>query len=182
VADVLHGTRVACRVVEDAWATAEHHRIREEVFVREQRLFHGSDRDGRDDDAATIKVLGFRDEVAGGAVRLYPLDDAGHWQGDRLAVLPGTRGRGLGAPLVWFAVATAASGGGCLMTAHIQPRNVAFFERLGWRVSGEQEIYVGVPHIPMAIDLTAVGARGSPVDVSPSQIRRWQGRRRKAQP
>jgi GNAT superfamily N-acetyltransferase len=87
-------------------------------------------------------------------VRLYPLEDAGHWQGDRLAVLPGARGHGLGAPLVWFAVATAAGGGGRLMTAHIQPRNVAFFERLGWRVSGEQEIYVGVPHVPMAIDLT----------------------------
>jgi putative N-acetyltransferase (TIGR04045 family) len=156
VADVLHGTRVGCRVADDARAVAEHHRIRAEVFVREQRLFRGSDRDGRDDDAATIKVLGLRDEVAGGAVRLYPLDDRGHWQGDRLAVLPGTRGHGLGAPLVWFAVARAARGGGRLMTAHIQPRNVAFFERLGWRVSGEPETYVGVPHIPMAIDLSAM--------------------------
>jgi putative N-acetyltransferase (TIGR04045 family) len=154
MAEVLHGTSVGCRVVEDPWALAEHHRIREEVFVREQGLFQGSDRDWRDDEAATIKVLGFRDDVAGGAVRLYPLDDAGHWQGDRLAVLSGSRGHGLGAPLVWFAVATAASGGGRLMTAHIQPRNVPFFERLGWSISGEQEIYVGVPHVPMAIDLT----------------------------
>jgi putative N-acetyltransferase (TIGR04045 family) len=182
VADVLHRTHVACRVADDPWTLAEHHRIREEVFVREQCLFQGSDRDDRDDDTATIKVLGFRDDVAGGAVRLYPLDDAGRWQGDRLAVLPGTRGHGLGAPLVWFAVAAAAREGGSLMTAHIQPRNVAFFARLGWRVSGEQDIYVGVPHVPMAIDLSTVDARGSSVDVSPSQIRRWQGRRRKAQP
>ena len=142
-------------MADDPWSLAEHYRIREEVFVREQRLFLGSDRDGRDDEAATIRVLGFRDDVAGGAVRLYPLDGAGHWQGDRLAVLPGSRGHGLGAPLVRFAVATAASGGGRLMTAHIQPRNVPFFERLGWSASGDQEIYVGVPHVPMAIDLTA---------------------------
>ncbi|HET8621256.1 MAG TPA: MSMEG_0567/Sll0786 family nitrogen starvation N-acetyltransferase [Acidimicrobiales bacterium] len=155
MADVLHRTTVECRVADDAWTLAEHHRIREAVFVREQRLFQGSDRDGRDDEAATIRVLGFRDGVAGGAVRLYPLDDAGHWQGDRLAVLLGTRGRGLGAPLVRFAVATAANRGGRLMTAHIQPRNVPYFERLGWSVSGEREIYVGVPHVPMAIDLTA---------------------------
>jgi putative N-acetyltransferase (TIGR04045 family) len=155
MADVLHRTSVECRVADEPWTLAEHHRIREEVFVREQRLFVGSDRDGRDDDATTIRVLGLRDSVAGGAVRLYPLDDAGHWQGDRLAVLSGSRGQGLGAPLVWFAVATAASGGGCLMTAHIQPRNVPFFERLGWSISGDQEIYVGVPHVPMAIDLTA---------------------------
>jgi putative N-acetyltransferase (TIGR04045 family) len=155
VADVLHRTSVACRVADDPWSLAEHHRIREEVFVREQGLFQGSDRDGRDDVAATIKVLGFRANIAGGAVRLYPLDDAGHWQGDRLAVLAGSRGHGLGAPLVWFAVATAASSGGRLMTAHIQPRNVPFFEHLGWWICGEQDIYVGVPHVPMAIDLTA---------------------------
>ena len=160
MADILHRTRVACRVAGDAWAVAEHHRIREEVFVREQRLFQGSDRDGRDDEAATIKVLGFRDGVPGGAVRLYRLDAAGRWQGDRLAVLFGSRGHGLGAPLVRFAVATAASGGGRLMTAHIQPRNVAFFERLGWSMSGEREIYVGVPHVPMSIDLTGMDARG----------------------
>lgn len=155
MADVLHRAGVACRVADDPWMLAEHHRIRDEVFVREQGLFLGSDRDGRDDEAGTIKVLGFRDQVPGGAVRLYPLDDAGHWQGDRLAVLPGSRGHGLGAPLVRFAVATAASHGGRLMTAHIQPRNISFFERLGWLVSGEQETYVGVPHVPMTIDLTA---------------------------
>jgi putative N-acetyltransferase (TIGR04045 family) len=160
MADVLHQTGVACRVADDPWMLAEHHRIREEVFVREQGLFLGSDRDGRDDEAHTIKVLGFRDDVAGGAVRLYPLDGAGHWQGDRLAVLPGTRGHGLGAPLVWFAVATAATEGGRLMTAHIQPHNVPFFEHLGWRVSGDQEVYVGVPHVPMAIDLTGERLRG----------------------
>jgi putative N-acetyltransferase (TIGR04045 family) len=155
MADVLHRTGVACRVADEAWMVAEHHRIREVVFVREQGLFPASDRDGHDDEPATLKVLGFRDDVAGGAVRLYPLDDACHWQGDRLAVLPGSRGHGLGAPLVWFAVATAARFGGRLMTAHIQPRNVPFFEHLGWSVTGDQEIYVGVPHIPMAIDLSS---------------------------
>jgi putative N-acetyltransferase (TIGR04045 family) len=158
VADVLHHTTADCRVAGDSWALAEHHRIREEVFVREQGLFQGSDRDGRDDDAGTIKVLGLRDGVPGGAVRLYRLGAAGHWQGDRLAVLSGSRGHGLGAPLVRFAVATAAAAGGRLMTAHIQPRNVSFFEHLGWTIAGEGEIYVGVPHVPMAIDLTVATA------------------------
>lgn len=150
-------TGVVCRVADDAWTVAEHHRIRREVFVGEQRLFAGSDRDVRDEELTTVKVLGLRDDIAGGAVRLYPLDRAGHWQGDRLAVLAGARGQGVGGPLVRFAVATAASSGGRLMTAHIQPRNVPFFERLGWRTYGDQEIYVGVPHVPMAIDLTGPG-------------------------
>jgi putative N-acetyltransferase (TIGR04045 family) len=152
VADLLHRAGVVCRVVDDPWAAAEHHRIREEVFVHEQRLFRGSDRDARDDDPVTIKVLGVRDGLAGGAVRLYPLDRHGLWQGDRLAVLAGARGHGLGGPLVRFAVATAADRGGHRMVAHIQPRNVGFFRRLGWHVSGDEEIYVGVPHVPMSID------------------------------
>jgi putative N-acetyltransferase (TIGR04045 family) len=157
MADVLHRAGVVCRPADEPWMVAEHHRIREEVFVGEQGLFEGSDRDGRDDDPATIKVLGFRDDIPGGAVRLYPLDAVGTWQGDRLAVLAGARGHGLGAPLVRFAVATAAGAGGHVMRAHIQPRNVRFFERLGWHVAGDQEVYVGVPHIPMAIDLTGGG-------------------------
>ena len=146
---------VVSRVADDAWAVAEHHRIRHEVFVGEQRLFARSDRDLHDEQPTTVKVLGLRDGIAGGAVRLYPLDRHGRWQGDRLAVLAGARGHGLGGPLVRFAVATAASRGGRVMTAHIQPPNVPFFERLGWRVYGDEEVYVGVPHVPMAIDLTA---------------------------
>ena len=47
-----------------------------------------------------------------GTVRLYPLDETGLWQGDRLAVLPGRRSAGAGGPLVRFAVATAARAGG----------------------------------------------------------------------
>jgi putative N-acetyltransferase (TIGR04045 family) len=153
VAELLHRAGVVCRLVDDQWADAEHHRIREEVFVHEQRLFRDADRDARDDDPETIKVLGLRDGVAGGAVRLYPLDRRGLWQGDRLAVLAGARGHGLGGPLVRFAVATAASRGGRRMLAHIQPRNVVFFRRLGWQECGDEEIYVGVPHVPMSIGL-----------------------------
>jgi hypothetical protein len=56
--------------------------------------------------------------------------------------------------LVRFAVATAHDRGGDVMTAHIQLANVGFFERLGWRCDGPVEVYVGVDHQPMAIDLT----------------------------
>jgi putative N-acetyltransferase (TIGR04045 family) len=151
----MHRTGVVCRSTRDAWEETEHHRIRESVFVLEQHLFRASDRDARDDDHATIKVLAFRDGVAGGAVRLYPLDAAGLWQGDRLAVLSRCRAHGLGGPLVRFAVATAAEAGGIRMIAHIQPANVVFFERLGWSAFAEEELYVGVPHVPMDIALTS---------------------------
>jgi putative N-acetyltransferase (TIGR04045 family) len=147
-------------VADDGWTVSEHHRIRHEVFVHEQHLFAPSDRDERDDDAATIKVVATYDGVIGGAVRLYALEAAEHWQGDRLAVLAAHRRHGLGAPLVRFAVATAGARGGRVMTAHIQVPNVRFFEHLGWWVDGDEETYVGVPHVPMAVDLRAPQAGG----------------------
>ncbi len=89
-------------------------------------------------------------------MRLFALDPArGVWQGDRLAVLPAYRTRGVGAPLVRCAVATAGAHGGRTMVAHIQTANVVFFERLGWSRSGPTEIYAGLPHQPMRIDLPA---------------------------
>ena len=45
------------------------------------------------------------------------------------------------------------------MVAHIQLANVDFFSRLGWEPRGDVEIYVGLPHQLMAIDLARVAAR-----------------------
>ena len=104
-----------------------------------------------------IRVIGLCAGVPAGAVRLFPLDaEHRHWQGDRLSVLPEFRVRGLGQPLVRFATSTAAALGGLEMIAHIQISNVAFFERLGWVKDGSTEMYVGIAHQPMAIDLTAL--------------------------
>ncbi len=154
-----HGVRacrsraLTCRVVQDAAQAREHARIRTEVFVAEQRLFAGTDADAHDEDPATLHVLGFVGDVAAGTVRLYPLEERGLWQGDRLAVLPEWRHDGLGAPLVRFAVATAGVLGGLRMVAMVQVPNVEFFVRLGWQPVGEPRPYVGVLHQQMAIGL-----------------------------
>jgi len=145
---------VVCRVVADAADREVHHAIRRQVFVVEQRLFDGDDRDDRDGDPATLQVLGLVDSTPGGAVRLYPLDGTGLWKGDRLAVLPDFRRLGLGAPLVRFAVRTAGELGGWRMAAYIQLTNVSFFERLGWQPVGNPAPYVGVIHQRMEIPLS----------------------------
>ena len=146
---------VTCHAASDTDELTAHFDVRHRVFVAEQRIFAGSDRDRHDDDPRTIHVVGLVDDVVGGAVRLFPLPGAGHrWQGDRLAVLPEHRAHGLGAPLVRYAVRTAGERGGHLMVAHIQLPNVAFFIRLGWRRDGDVETYAGLPHQPMTIDLT----------------------------
>jgi putative N-acetyltransferase (TIGR04045 family) len=144
---------VACRLVAGPGELALHLAIRHAVFVREQGLFDGTDSDEHDQDPVSLHVLGFWGEQAAGAVRLYPLAEPGRWKGDRLAVLPRFRSRHVGAPLVRFAVRTASELGGSVMAAQIQPANVPFFERLGWRRVGEPAPYAGRLHQQMAIDL-----------------------------
>lgn len=155
----MTATRTTSRLITCGPATSEvalaaHHAIRHEVFVVEQSIFAGSDRDAHDNDPAVIRLLGSYQGVPAGSVRLYELQ-SGLWQGDRLAVLRPYRIHGVGAPLVRCAVATAGAHGGSTMVAHIQLPNVAFFTHLGWRLDGDVEIYAGRPHQPMAITLPA---------------------------
>jgi len=146
--------QVVCSPVADQAQLAAHHRIRHEVFVAEQALFTGSDRDDHDASPQTVHVLATIDGEPVGTVRLFPIDGPGLWQGDRLAVLPRFRVHGAGAPLVRFAVEHAARHGGRRMIAHIQLPNVVFFRRLGWDLAGPVEDYLGAAHQPMAIALT----------------------------
>jgi putative N-acetyltransferase (TIGR04045 family) len=154
---------LGCRLAETADELAAHHAVRHRIFVVDQRLFAGNDRDERDLAPETLHAVGLDHELEHGvaaergavvgAVRLYPLDGAGLWQGDRLAVLPEARVRHLGALLVRFAVATAGEHGGHTMVARIQLPNVRFFEHLGWHADGSPGPYHGVIHQPMAIPL-----------------------------
>jgi len=143
-----------CRIAATADELAWHFEVRHRVFVQEQAVFTGSDLDVHDRRESVIRWLGYCDGVPAGTVRLFELEPAaGLWQGDRLAVLEPFRVRGLGAPLVRCAVATAAACGGQRMNAHIQLANVGFFRRLGWTAMAEPEIYAGLLHQPMSIAL-----------------------------
>jgi putative N-acetyltransferase (TIGR04045 family) len=152
------GLPLSCVEARSAAERDIHLAIRHAVFVDEQGFFETTDHDVHDDDPTTIHVLGLSGPVAGGTVRLYELEEPGVWKGDRLAVLPPFRRRGLGAPLVRFAVARAGDLGGRVMVAHIQLPNVIFFRRLGWRARGEPVEYIGQPHQMMAIDLHPSGS------------------------
>ena len=147
-------SRLTCRLVETADELAAHHVVRHRIFVLDQRLFVGNDRDKRDLAPDTLHAVGVDHDAIVGAVRLYPLNERGLWQGDRLAVLPAARVRHLGALLVRFAVATAGERGGHTMVARIQLPNVGFFEHLGWHADGPAGPYHGVMHQPMAIPLS----------------------------
>lgn len=144
----------SCTVAATAEDLAWHYKIRDAVFVQEQRVFADSDWDAVDARSDVLHVLCRSNGVPAGTVRLYPLDPiAGTWQGDRLAVLPEFRtAAGLGATLVRFAVATAGAAGGLRMIAHVQQANERFFIHLGWTPHAAED-YVGLPHVRMSIAL-----------------------------
>jgi len=164
-----------CRNVETAAELALHLAIRRQVFVAEQGIFDADDRDRRDDDPATVHVIGYVDGAAAGTVRLYPLrrepDGRVLWQGDRLAVRPEFRRHHVGGPLVRYAVRTAGQLGGGRMIAHVQLANVVFFRYLGWTVAGQPEPYQGLPHQRMTIALGEAAARQRASRVTPSARR-----------
>ncbi len=144
---------LVCRLVQDAGELAEHHRIRREVFVHEQRLFVDDDADAHDAAPSTVHVLGMVDGLPAGTVRLYPVGEDGVWKGDRLAVLRQHRRSQIGRPLVRLAVRLAAARGGARMTASVQAPNTRFFVLLGWTPVGEPFEMLGAPHQTMTIGL-----------------------------
>jgi putative N-acetyltransferase (TIGR04045 family) len=145
--------------VRSAAELSAYRRIRRDVFVTEQGLFDGTDRDDHDDDPRTVVLLARRaggpdaGEVLGG-VRLHPMTgdgssvpDLGWWRGSRLAVTPDSRlVHGIGAALVRAACAEAESRGALRFDAIVQARHEALFGRLGW-VPRERLDLHGAPHV-----------------------------------
>ena len=161
---------LTCDAVATEAERRAHFRIRHQVFVIEQGMFGGS-YGGAGGAAATTPTCTTttrprftssagrtRPSAArSGSTRSDPTPDPtrSRWKGDRLAVLASHRHLGLGAPLVRFAVSSAARLGGREMEAFIQPANIAFFRWLGWRRTGDLVDYAGLPHQRMLIDLTS---------------------------
>ncbi|MFY1632158.1 MSMEG_0567/sll0787 family protein [Solwaraspora sp. WMMB335] len=124
-------------IVEEADDLAGYHRLRKQVFVDEQGLFHGCDLDDRDDDPRTVVLVArsARGELLGG-VRVGPARDGpdiGWWAGGRLVVDPAVRGAGaVGPALVRAACAYAENAGALRFDATVQTRHERLFRRLGW--------------------------------------------------
>lgn len=120
---------------DDAATMAAYHALRTDVFVRDQGLFTGHDRDERDEDPRTV-VLVARDRAGTvvGGVRLGPATrgpDLGWWLGGRLVVAPASRGT-VGSALIRAACAYAENAGVLRFEATVQARTEALFVRLGW--------------------------------------------------
>jgi AIR synthase-related protein len=169
---------------EDAASLAAYRALRAAVFVDEQGLFAGSDRDDVDDDPRTVVLLARdRSGTVLGGVRLHPADpggpDLGWWYGSRLAVypanrygasglrlesqsnsLPGVR-RGaayaVGPALIHAACAYAEAAGVLRFEATVQPAAERMFRRLGW-VTLAPATVAGRPHVRMRRPIGRIAA------------------------
>jgi len=155
VGEVLLGTaptRTAAFIVEVTDDHRAYHQLRREVFVAEQGLFTGSDRDDADDDPRTVVLVARtpQGEVLGG-VRLAcaTSTDLGWWIGGRLAVAPAARSSlGVGTALIRAACAHAEAAGALRFEATVQAANELLFRKLGW-ISTRSTTVVGRPHVLM---------------------------------
>ena len=77
------------------------------------------------------------------------------WRLRGMAVDPSQQGSGVGRQVLDEAVAAAREGGAPLLWANARTAALGFYERMGWRVVGEEFIASdsGLPHKPMTLAL-----------------------------
>jgi predicted GNAT family N-acyltransferase len=120
--------------------------VREQVFVREQAVPIGLERDEFDSLCQHVVA-----EAAGQAIgtgRLLPDGRIG-----RMAVLESWRGRGVGSALLEALLRLARDRGIRRVRLNAQSRSVAFYQRHGFIAEGEEFIEAGIPHRSMWRDV-----------------------------
>ena len=121
-------------------------RIRREVFIREQGIPESEEWDG--EDAACIHVLATLNREPVGTGRVNPAGKIG-----RIAVMSGTRGRGIGTRILRCLILEARRHGIREPFLHAQVQAVPFYERLGFSREGEEFDEAGIPHLRMSLVL-----------------------------
>ena len=140
---------ILCRPVATPQELRAAYKIRDEIFVEEQKLFSRSDRDTYDFQA--IHIVALLENKVVGTVRVYERD-SGVWFGSRLAVRRPFRGR-VGGLLVQKAIETVQELEAKQFFAYVQLHTVSFFKRLRWKPVGKPVDYHGKPHQLMEAQL-----------------------------
>ena len=128
------------------------HAVREKVFIDEQGVPPGLERDA--DDPGCIHVLA-RDQAGRpvGAGRISPTGRIG-----RMAVLREWRGRGVGVAMLDALLDQARARSLAEATLHAQASAIDFYSRHGFLAVGERFQEAGIEHQAMRMPLAAAGA------------------------
>ena len=117
-------------------------KIRREVFIDEQLVPEFDEWD--DDDSVSVHALATLNREPVGTGRLNPAGKIG-----RIAVLPGLRGRGIGALITRRLLEEAHHRGIREPYLHAQLQAVPFYEKLGFSSQGEVFDEAGILHVRM---------------------------------
>lgn len=121
--------------------------IRTEVFTEEQGANASEEFDAYDKTA--VFALLYDKDKAVATARLAQTDNG--FKIGRIAVLKQYRGKGLGAVIVRAVCEKAAREGAKTVFVDAQNYAVPFYEKLGFKVIGNQIFDRGLPHIPMRL-------------------------------
>ncbi|MCB9778415.1 MAG: GNAT family N-acetyltransferase [Alphaproteobacteria bacterium] len=142
------------------------HEIRRVVFIEEQQVPLDEEIDGRDAEAFHFLAewrtdqSGYIDDgwTAVGTCRVRTVEGVGGEpvaKAERVAVLAGFRGRGVGVALMEALEEDARRRGLVSVKLGSQESAVGFYEKLGYRVIGEPFMDAGIPHRWMSKDFAA---------------------------
>ena len=136
---VSGAARFSLRHVEWQRDSAAVRTVREAVFVIEQRVPVSLEWDGVDPQC--VHVLAEIDGIAVGTGRLLPDGHIG-----RMAVLAQWRGQGIGAAMLDWLLDIARKRKMTRIVLHSQSHAIAFYERAGFRIEGEEFMEAGIAH------------------------------------
>ena len=113
------------------------------------------------EDAQAVHVGAWDDALLVGCATVFadpwpgPPPEPTAWRLRGMAVEPGRQGTGVGALVLAEGVAAARAAGAPMMWANARSTALGFYERLGWRVAGEEfhASDTGLPHYPIVLDL-----------------------------
>ena len=113
--------------------------VRHSVFVKEQGVPNEEEFD--DDDRECVHVIVMDERRPVGTGRLGRDGRIG-----RIAVLSQARGKGVGKAIMLALEQHAKECGLGRLWAHAQVQAIGFYERLGYRVGGDEFMEAGIPH------------------------------------
>jgi predicted GNAT family N-acyltransferase len=136
--------------ITDKATLEEAFHIRRKVFIEEQNVPEDLELDEYDRDPNTLHIL-VRDDHghAAGTARLRPYTVSGVGKVERVAVLLSHRKTGLGRLLMKEIEAEAKYAGYHEIKLNAQLQARVFYERLGYKPSGDIFFEAGIPHIAM---------------------------------
>ena len=135
------------RIIRADWSlqSSELRKIREIVFIKEQKVPKEEEWDGEDEKSWHYLAITNNEEHVGCA-RLMPTGQIG-----RMAVLKDFRGQGIGALILENVISHTAELGLPKVFLHAQTYAIGFYVKAGFEAYGEEFMDANIPHFAMKL-------------------------------